>query len=597
MNFKNSFFRLRFFYISLPLLFPLMIILGRSIMDTQGNNVLLLVTLLIIGVYISILIFLNDIFLQQYYPFIIFLTSLSLIWMHTLTSNYIIGSDIFGEFYVFKHTLFYHRLASLPRDMESLSMSNYNACLSITILPVIYREITSLSPLILFKAVMHIIFAFIPVVLYMVYTKLLKDKKYAFMASLMPLSYTPFITGLPEHIRQEVALFFFSLLLFIWFGSNKLNEHKKRILSTIFIFLIIVSHYSTGYITIFLILFSVPLASLLNTTLWKKEMKEIRIYPHSFIIAGLFGLTLGIMWYAYINYTPFKTLVLLIKGNILLLRLIFNLNTRAPSVTESLGIGTPKLEYPLIFLNYLVVLFVITGILTNITGHKKFSSLYVSFSIISLGLPLSMLIFPTLSRGYGITRLYMQGMFVFAPFLIEGIAKVPSILKHYLRLPTHNPRKYIAFVFLILFLTRYSYATSLMYLGFHDYNESTDLVTRGNLRDSLYIHNSEIAGAKWLATFNKNNLQINCDFPSAQRILLGYTLLNKFNINCNAQFFKNPGNNYGYIYLDYSNVVYNQVRPDGIYQEPEDLNKYLGYITKKDKIYVSNGSEIYWGRK
>jgi len=129
-------------------------------MNQSGDNNLLLSLLVLIPVYSFIIISLQNHLVRSTYPVAIWMISLSLLLMHSLTSDYITGSDIHLEYYSFQLAL-----KNLHWDVSEYFNST-NACLSITILPVIYKLITGMNSLYVYKLLSQIIFSICPICLF-----------------------------------------------------------------------------------------------------------------------------------------------------------------------------------------------------------------------------------------------------------------------------------------------------------------------------------------------------------------------------------------------------------------------------------------------
>ncbi|MFH1209973.1 MAG: DUF2206 domain-containing protein [archaeon] len=168
--------------------------------------------------------------------------SISLLLMGWLRSWYVSGVDINQEYQIFQ----------LIKENGYWSMSlfhhAYNACLSVSILPVILSNFLKINDQYIFKLIIPLIFSFVPVIIYFISKKFVKNY-FAFLASLFFVSQPTFLIWWWIPIRQEVAFLFFALAILILF-DEKISLTIKRILFIIFGFSMIVSHYSTTYIAL-----------------------------------------------------------------------------------------------------------------------------------------------------------------------------------------------------------------------------------------------------------------------------------------------------------------------------------------------------------
>ena len=122
-----------------PLLLPLLSFLGTSLMNSQGNNTMLLIMLALIPLYLIFLIIWRNKVAEVTFPVAILMISLALVIMHSLTSNHIMGRDINTEYYVFQTALENHHWTP---DQPTTA---YNACLSVTTLPVAFQTILNIN--------------------------------------------------------------------------------------------------------------------------------------------------------------------------------------------------------------------------------------------------------------------------------------------------------------------------------------------------------------------------------------------------------------------------------------------------------------------
>ena len=111
-----------------PILFPFLSIFGTYLMNTEGNNIILMTMLFLIPIYVAFVVYMNKQIPKIVYPIAILMISISLLLMHGLRSNYVIGSDVNAEYYAFQ----------VVARNAFWSMSNFHnvltACLSVSLL-------------------------------------------------------------------------------------------------------------------------------------------------------------------------------------------------------------------------------------------------------------------------------------------------------------------------------------------------------------------------------------------------------------------------------------------------------------------------------
>lgn len=175
-----------------------------------------------------------------FYPAAVFIAATSLTLQYSLRSPYLFGPDVHEEFMVFTMAL-RHGFWS-----PDTSPSSYNSCLSVTALPLALTYLTHLSEYTLFKTVMPSIVAFLSVVVFSIARNQLSLKR-SLLAVLFFIGYPSFTGDLSTNIRTGVALVFLGLFILAYFDSH-LSRSSRMMLLTVSGLGIIVSHYSTAYL-------------------------------------------------------------------------------------------------------------------------------------------------------------------------------------------------------------------------------------------------------------------------------------------------------------------------------------------------------------
>jgi uncharacterized membrane protein len=246
----------------LPVVFPILAILGAIILNNGGSNILTLILLGIIAFYCFLLVILRNKIAVDIYPYALFFIAMACLFTTSLRSWYITGHDIEVEFYVFKLTNTHHiwNMAFFPDP--------YNACLSITILPTILTNLLSIQDMYVYKVIFQVLFATSPLLVFFI-LKPYTTPIVAFLSAFLFMSFPTFITDMTMLNRQEIGFIVFGLLLYIMLNSNQNGQFYtkvnvlpggisqmdtlplaalplsiRRILFIIFALSVVVSHYS-----------------------------------------------------------------------------------------------------------------------------------------------------------------------------------------------------------------------------------------------------------------------------------------------------------------------------------------------------------------
>ncbi|MBU4347886.1 DUF2206 domain-containing protein [Patescibacteria group bacterium] len=232
----------RIFFV-VPMLFPVLSILGAFLLNNHGTNILTMIMLGGIAVYVFCVVLFRKKLNENVFPWALYWMGLSLLLMYSMRSWFFMGSDIVLEYHYFQFTI----------EKAFWSMSNtldaYNSCLSLTILPTILFLFIKINNLYIFKLIMQLIFSLTPIALYLLINRYCKEKVFfSFISAFVFMSAMSFTIDMPAHIRQAIAFLFFSLMILALF-NKEIGSMIRKIFFLIFGFSMIVSHYSTSYIT------------------------------------------------------------------------------------------------------------------------------------------------------------------------------------------------------------------------------------------------------------------------------------------------------------------------------------------------------------
>src|SRR3989344_5610455 len=95
--------RNKIFFI-IPMLFPVLSILGAFLLNNHGPNILTMIMLGGIALYVLFLVLHRDKLNENVFPWALWMIGLSLLLMFSLRSFYVFGSDLSSEYGVFKAT-------------------------------------------------------------------------------------------------------------------------------------------------------------------------------------------------------------------------------------------------------------------------------------------------------------------------------------------------------------------------------------------------------------------------------------------------------------------------------------------------------------
>jgi uncharacterized membrane protein len=170
----------------------------------------------------------------------------ALLLLTSLRGWLITGHDIQTEYEYFRLNL------GGERWEVSLYPSAYDACLSITLLPVALVHLTSISAVGIFKIVIPVLFALCPVALFRA-TLNAAPKLVALLASIFFISFPTYMTDMPYLGRQEVAFVLLGSALVVATDQG-VRLRARRVVFTVLLAGIVLAHYSTSYVLIIVLL-------------------------------------------------------------------------------------------------------------------------------------------------------------------------------------------------------------------------------------------------------------------------------------------------------------------------------------------------------
>ncbi|WP_027861327.1 DUF2206 domain-containing protein [Marmoricola sp. URHB0036] len=168
----------------------------------------------------------------------LFLVATSLLLATSLRGWTITGHDIQAEFLAF-------RLTDGAQRWQMGALENaYNACLSVNILPTVLTQTTGLSGEVVFKVLLQLVFAVVPVLTFL-YSRRFLSRRLALVATTFTLAFPTFFVDMPYLVRQEMAFFFLALVLLV---ATDRRTPWQRPMVALFGLGVVLSHYSTTYV-------------------------------------------------------------------------------------------------------------------------------------------------------------------------------------------------------------------------------------------------------------------------------------------------------------------------------------------------------------
>lgn len=571
------------------LVLPLMSYVGRRQIDLGNDNVVLLVLFLLIPTFVWILSYFRKSLPEAIYPFSLGIIGLSILLSRSLISNYLIGGDIYTEYNSFVQVLSHHKWST--GSMNDAVMGS----LSISLLPVMLKTFLGIPNIYIFKLALIIPLAFIPIIGYLVYKKWL-NPFYGFLSAFFMITQLPFFYSLSGQLRLGVALVSFILIFMVFFDED-INAINKKILSLILIITMILEYYVLPVIFLVLIFFTYAILSL------KKERKN-DIIGHILI---LFTAVVIYIWWGQISSNGFNLYILFSKDIFINLFHLFEKELYSPTITNFITPTDQSLaaRIPGIYMRItlLVTAFGIIPIILLKKYKKVFPKEYIILMASCLILIVSSIIVPKLSYKYGIDRIYLQLMTIFAPSFIIGCEvllnaiNAPKIFRSSDILSSIKKDHVIVLLISMQFIF-----CSLTYNELIGVHAGEILDAQSPAYKMFYIYDAEVRAADWLSgnTNNQNVILGNLVQPFSKGIF-EFTVSDINKSSLILWFDMNISSKNNYTFLQNVNIK------DKIINAPEySINDiYIGTRTSnisdfefiyidKNKIYDNRYSMIFW---
>jgi hypothetical protein len=209
-------------------------------------------------------------------------------WAFSLRSQEVVGFDINTEIHIAQRI---QRVGV----WHSLNQGNaYSAMLSVTVLPSVLRSLSGCSPLIAFKIVYPMLTALLPVWVFLIAGRHMR-RGFAASAAALLIVQTYFFQLVPQLARQEIAFFFFSALVAI-LVDDRVRLRSRVILVALLSADTVVSHYSTTYLVIPIVIVSLGLA-------WLLARLRVTAYVAALACAAAVLVGGAAMWYGPITHS------------------------------------------------------------------------------------------------------------------------------------------------------------------------------------------------------------------------------------------------------------------------------------------------------
>lgn len=576
------------------LLLPVLSIVGTYLVNFHQNNILLMILIVLIAL-IPVLVAFKKIS-PELYPLTVVVISISLLFHNSLISMYISGADIYTEYYV-------HKLVVNNAYWNSEMFGNVNAMLSIGILPAVYSYFLKIDGAWIFKIVYPIIFSLVPLGLYCVYQRQIRNDKIAFYSAFFFMSFYTFFSEMLSLNRQQIAEIFFVLLIFLTV-QDILNRNVRNIMILIFGASLVVSHYGLSYIyLIFIIIIYLFSICLIRTSKLKESaLPEFDLKKSTLNYFLGFYIVFLLLWYMNVSrYSAFSAIVNI--GDHLYTSAFtdfFKPETRDRNLQMALGIADPVTRSfgRLIHrdLQLITQIFIIIGFIELIIdrGYAKLKAEYFYLIVGSLAFLFASLL-PNFADKLNMTRIYHIALFALSPLLIVGGIFVIETSIKIIKIKNKFKQDHVFLIFISGVMIPYLlFNTGFVYEMTNDRPNSIPLGMERMKNDNIskfdlyssYTPEQDVYSAIWYNKYNYEKKIIYADKNSQAHVLHSYGMISKYNIErllLNGSDRHLPQNYY--VYLNKLNVCEDTF----LIREGFSVNASLVSLSNKSFNVYSNG--------
>lgn len=275
---------------------PLAAVGGANTLNNGGGSWLALLSIALVGTAILLFSWQKK-SLNRYFPYALYSMTLSILLATSMRGWHITGHDIMQEYQVFQLTI-QHAMWKMAYYQDA-----YMACLSITILPTMLQKLTGIDDPYIYKFVFQLFAALLAPLIYQTLVPFF-SKKIAFLAAVVFITFPAFLTDITMLNRQETALVF--LVLSVQAAlDKKLGKVARNILVFLYLSAMILSHYSTSYVTMGILLGAlvIGIVVILFTKLIRKTIAGHALFAlfNPLVIIG--ALLVLITWNSLITQT------------------------------------------------------------------------------------------------------------------------------------------------------------------------------------------------------------------------------------------------------------------------------------------------------
>jgi len=560
---------------------PVFSIFGALWLSIFGNNVILLFVIALIALLTFACLFFKAAFPQKLHGIIIFVITISILFHSAFISKYLIsyGSDISHEYFLSeiakKNAYWNSTLFTSP------FYGRINSMLSLTVLPTVYSNLLNMDSIYVLKILYPTIFSFVPLTLFQFWRKKFGRRRSFFAAFLLVSSLT-FYSEMLGLGRQMIAEVFLALLLLNIF------ERKKTLLNKIFFivfsFALIVSHYALAEFFLGFVSITLVLSILLGRFQMEKSTRNLTVTMVAIFFVMMFS------WYIYTSRSATFEATLSYGSRVIEeLDEFFNPSSRDPTVLRAMGLESPPSIWNLLsrIFAYFTEIFIVLGFIRLVTKqiNLRLEKEHFILIVVSMGFLILVILLPSLSRTFNVTRFYHILLFFLAPLFALGVDFLIELLFK------QEKKHFSSALLLSVIIPYFLFQSGFVYELTGTESWAPISFCRANKYKLYawfrYVDEQSSSAAKWISrNINVNRMRIYADI-SSRYTLLTHGLIHDMYIYYLFNTTRTVEN--GIVYLNSLNSIYSTVVTSNYNFSSEELT----FLKIMNKVFSDGGAEVY----
>ena len=271
-----------------PLVLPVLAAAATARIDNGRGNGLALGVVVAVGVVLPTCVLFAQRLQRPHLGLILYGSGLALMLLTSLRSGFVVGSDISTEYHDLHQTV-------LSGIWHTGHLGPYEAMLSLTVLPASLHALVGGQDVWIFKLGYPLLFALYPVALFSVASRFL-SRRAAFLAATIVLVQSYFFQQQPEIARQEIGLLVFAVLVGVLLDVSLPRTTQLGFVALLSAALV-VCHYSTTYVTIYLCLAALLIGGLISLR------RRARLPLLAWLVAPVVMTVVSMVWYVLVTHS------------------------------------------------------------------------------------------------------------------------------------------------------------------------------------------------------------------------------------------------------------------------------------------------------